>query len=135
MRAPAWRACRHWRSPQRRNLGAGAARTSIGVRGNANAATIIIAIVPPQRGSGGTSALDRRLRQTQPGKLMMASEITDEALDFLLARAGLSLSAAQKAELKAVYPGIAAMAVRVRQPRGHMAEPALIYGFAEEDLP
>jgi hypothetical protein len=67
--------------------------------------------------------------------MLMPSEISDEALDFLLARAGLSLNAAQKAELKAVYPGIAAMAARVRKPRGHMAEPALIYGFAEEDLP
>ena len=44
------------------------------------------------------------------------------------------LNAAQKAELKSVYPGIAAMAARVRQPRGRMAEPAHIYGFAEEDL-
>jgi hypothetical protein len=61
-------------------------------------------------------------------------EISDEALDFLLARAGLNLTEAQKAELKGVYGGIAAMAARVRQPRGHMAEPALAYGFAEEDL-
>ncbi len=65
----------------------------------------------------------------------MPSEISDEALDFLLARAGLSLSDAQKAELKGVYAGIAAMAERVRKPRGRMAEPALTYGFAEEDLP
>jgi len=65
----------------------------------------------------------------------MPGEISDEALDFLLARAGLSLGDAQKAELKGVYAGIAAMAERVRKPRGRMAEPALIYGFAEEDLP
>jgi len=38
------------------------------------------------------------------------SEISDEALDFLLARAGLSLSNAQKAELKGIYAGIAQMA-------------------------
>jgi hypothetical protein len=79
------------------------------------------------RRSGG-AAQDRRNRP-------MPSEISDQALDFLLARAGLSLSAAQKAELKGVYPGIAAMAARVRQQRGHMTEPALTYGFAEEDLP
>ena len=66
--------------------------------------------------------------------MLMPSDISNEALDFLLARAGLSLNAAQKAELKGVYPGIAAMAARVRQKRGHMAEPALTYGFAEEDL-
>ncbi len=66
---------------------------------------------------------------------LMPSEISDETLDFLLAHAGLSLNAAQKAELKGVYAGIAAMAARVRQPRGRMAEPALTYGFNEEDLP
>ncbi len=61
-------------------------------------------------------------------------ELTDVALDFLLARAGLSLTDAQKAELKSVYPGIAAMAERVRKPRGRMAEPAHVYDFTEEDL-
>jgi hypothetical protein len=62
------------------------------------------------------------------------SEITDEALEFLIARAGLSLTADQKTELKEVYAGIAEMAERVRKPRGRMAEPAHIYDFAEEDL-
>ena len=57
----------------------------------------------------------------------MPSEISDEALDFLLARAGLSLSNAQKAELKGIYAGIAQMAERVRKPRGRMAEPALTW--------
>ena len=64
----------------------------------------------------------------------MKSQIDDAALDFLLARAGLSLSEEQKAELKNVHAAIAAMAVRVRKPRGRMAEPAHTYGFAEEDL-
>ena len=64
----------------------------------------------------------------------MPVDITDEALDFLLARAGLALSDAEKAELKTVYAGIAAMAERVRQPRGRMAEPAHVYNFTEEDL-
>jgi plasmid stabilization system protein ParE len=64
----------------------------------------------------------------------MSTRITDEAFDFLLARAGLSLSAAEKAELRTVCDGIAAMAERVRKPRGRMAEPALNYNFAEEDL-
>jgi len=36
--------------------------------------------------------------------------------------------------LRTVCDGIAAMAERVRKPRGRMAEPALTYGFAEEDL-
>ena len=61
-------------------------------------------------------------------------EITDEALEFLLARAGLDLTSDQKAELKSVYGGIAAMAERVRKPRGRMAEPAHVYDFTEEDL-
>jgi hypothetical protein len=64
----------------------------------------------------------------------MQREITDEALELLLARAGLELTDEQKAELKSVYAGIAEMAERVRKPRGRMAEPALIYNFTEEDL-
>ena len=64
----------------------------------------------------------------------MPSDIDDAALDYLLARAGLSLTAEQKAELKSVHAAITAMAERVRQPRGRMAEPAHGYGFAEEDL-
>jgi hypothetical protein len=61
-------------------------------------------------------------------------EITDEAFEFLLACAGLDLTEEQKAELKGLYAGIAAMAERVRKPRGRMAEPAHIYNFTEEDL-
>jgi hypothetical protein len=64
----------------------------------------------------------------------MQSDIDDAALTFLLARAGLHLTDEQKAELKGVYAGIAAMAERVRKPRGRMAEPAHVYDFTEEDL-
>jgi hypothetical protein len=64
----------------------------------------------------------------------MQSDIDDAALAFLLARAELHLTDEQKAELKGVYAGIAAMAERVRKPRGHMAEPAHVYDFTEEDL-
>jgi hypothetical protein len=64
----------------------------------------------------------------------MPADISDQALDFLLARAGLDLTPAQKAELKSVYAGIAAMAERVRKPRGIMAEPAHTHLFNEEDL-
>jgi hypothetical protein len=64
----------------------------------------------------------------------MPSEIDDAALVYLLARAGLSLSEEQKVELKTIHAAIAAMAERVRKPRGRMAEPAHTYGFAEEDL-
>ena len=64
----------------------------------------------------------------------MPTEISDEALDHLLARAGLTLNAAQKAELKSVYPGMVAMAAGLRQKRGIMDERANSYGFTEEDL-
>jgi hypothetical protein len=61
-------------------------------------------------------------------------DINDEALEFLLTRAGLQLTDEQKAELMTVYAGIAAMAERVRKPRGRMAELAHVYNFTEEDL-
>ena len=64
----------------------------------------------------------------------MPADISDQALEFLLARAGLDLTDAQKAELKSVYAGVAAMAERVRKPRGIMAEPAHAYGFNPADL-
>lgn len=64
----------------------------------------------------------------------MPAEISDEALDFLLARSGFALTPAQKAELKSVSSGIAAMAERVRKPRGRMAEPAHVYDFTPADL-
>ena len=64
----------------------------------------------------------------------MTADISDQTLDFLLARAGLDLTSVQKAELKSVYAGIAAMAERVRKPRGIMAEPAHAYRFTEKDL-
>ena len=65
----------------------------------------------------------------------MQSEINDTALEYLIARAGLDLTDEQKAELKTVHAALAALAERVRKPRGRMAEPAHTYGFAEEDLP
>ncbi|MGE0258387.1 MAG: hypothetical protein AB7T18_06490 [Alphaproteobacteria bacterium] len=64
----------------------------------------------------------------------MPVTINDDAFAYLLARAGLTVTDAEKAELREVCDGIAAMAERVRKPRGRMAEPALTYGFAEEDL-
>ena len=64
----------------------------------------------------------------------MQSDINDAALDYLLARAGLDLTAEQRAELKTVHTALAAMVERVRKPRGRMAEPAHTCGFAEEDL-
>lgn len=58
----------------------------------------------------------------------------DEALDHLLAAAGLDLTTEQKADLRTILPALAAMKARVRQPRGNMAELAHGYGFTEEDL-
>ena len=64
----------------------------------------------------------------------MPAEISDETLDFLLARSGLSLTPAQKEELKGIYAGIAGKAERVRKPRGRMAELAHVYNFTPADL-
>jgi hypothetical protein len=50
-----------------------------------------------------------------------------EALDYLLANAGLTLTDAQKQELQGLREGLDEMKARVRQPRGRMAEPALIF--------
>jgi hypothetical protein len=61
-------------------------------------------------------------------------DFDDATLEFLIARAGLFPTPDQKAELKLAYAHVAAMAARVRRPRGRMAEPALTYGFAEADL-
>ena len=61
--------------------------------------------------------------------------IDDAAFAYLLARAGLTLTEAEKAELKTVCDRVAAMAERVHKPRGRMAEPALTFGFAAKDLP
>ena len=64
----------------------------------------------------------------------MPQTLGNEALDFLLAGAGLEISEAQKSELCSIYEHLAAMKARVRQKRGRMAELAHTYGFAEEDL-
>jgi hypothetical protein len=64
----------------------------------------------------------------------MPPELDEDALEFLIVRAGLSPTHEQMAGLKAAYPHVAAMADNVRKPRGRMAEPVLTYGFAEEDL-
>ncbi len=60
--------------------------------------------------------------------------MTDATLDFLLAMAGLTVTEAQKADLKTVHEALTAMKARVRQPRGRMAELAHSYGFTAEDL-
>jgi hypothetical protein len=74
------------------------------------------------------------LSDTQREGAFMAIEMTADAFDYVLARAGLVLTEAEKAELKTVCDGVAAMAENVRKKRGRMAEPALIYNFTPEDL-
>ena len=64
----------------------------------------------------------------------MPPTMSDEALDYLLASAGLSLSDEQKQELKTIQANLDAMKARVRQPRGPMAELAHSFGFQPEDL-
>jgi hypothetical protein len=60
--------------------------------------------------------------------------LRDDTLDYLVASAGLTLTPEQKADLKTVHEAMTAMKARVRQKRGHVAELAHIYGFAEADL-
>ena len=64
----------------------------------------------------------------------MPPTLTDPALDYLLAVAGLDLTEAQKTDLKSIHEALAAMKARVRQSRGHMAELAHTFGFNPEDL-
>ncbi len=59
--------------------------------------------------------------------------LTDPALDYLLASAGLELTEAQKADLKTIHEALTAMKARVRQPRGRMAELAHTFAFTPED--
>ncbi len=65
----------------------------------------------------------------------MPPALTDDALDYLMQSAGLVLTDAQKADLKTIHEGLTAMKARVRQPRGHMAEPAHGFAFTGEDAP
>jgi hypothetical protein len=64
----------------------------------------------------------------------MPPTLTDPALEYLLQSAGLTLTDAEKAGLKTIHDGLAAMKARVRQKRGRMAELAHSYGFTPEDL-
>jgi hypothetical protein len=64
----------------------------------------------------------------------MPPTLTDETLAYLLESAGLSLTEAQKTDLKTIHEALAAMKARVRQPPGRMAELAHTYGFTAADL-
>lgn len=64
----------------------------------------------------------------------MKPQLTDPALEYILQSAGLTLTEAQKADLKTIHDDLTAMKARVRQKRGSMAELAHTYGFTAEDL-
>jgi hypothetical protein len=64
----------------------------------------------------------------------MPPNLTDPALDYLLAAAGITLDEAQKQDLQSIHEQLLVMKARVRQPRGRMAELAHTYGFTAEDL-
>jgi nitrate reductase assembly molybdenum cofactor insertion protein NarJ len=64
----------------------------------------------------------------------MPPTLTDPVLEYLLQNSGLTLTDAEKADLKTIHDGLAAMKARVRQKRGHMAELAHTFGFTPEDL-
>ena len=64
----------------------------------------------------------------------MKPALTDAALEYLLGNAGLTLTEAEKNDLKTIHDGMVEMKARVRQKRGPMAELAHSYGFTAEDL-
>ena len=64
----------------------------------------------------------------------MPPAMTDDTLAYLLDTAGLSLTEVERADLKTIQEGLAAMKARVRQPRGRTSELAHVYGFTPEDL-
>ena len=75
-----------------------------------------------------TMALAQELRR----KLHM---LTTDEFDFMAAKAGVTLTEAQRAELMSVYPLVAAMAERNRSGRGRQAEPAHIFVPGEGTAP
>jgi hypothetical protein len=64
----------------------------------------------------------------------MPPVLSDATLDYLLETSALSLTDEQKADLKTIHEGLAAMKARVRQPRGRMAELAHTFSFTDADL-
>lgn len=54
-------------------------------------------------------------------------DITPEAFDVLVAQSGLTLSDAQKATLRAVYPTLRGLIARVTEPMPRETEPSLIF--------
>ena len=90
-------------------------------------------LVPEEFGGSGLGCVEAGIVMEEIGRTLMPSPFLSTAV---LAASALSRggSAAQKAELKTVYPAIAAMAERVRKPRGRMAELAHVYNFTAADL-
>ncbi len=61
--------------------------------------------------------------------------LTTEEFDFMAAKAGVTVTEAQRTELMSVYPLVAAMAERNRSSRGRQAEPAHIFVPGEGSAP
>ena len=57
----------------------------------------------------------------------MDTSITAEEIDFIVRRAGYTLTPEQKADLLTAYPYVAAMVARVHGTRSKEAEPAHIF--------
>ena len=70
--------------------------------------------VPPRRTHGNHHEFDQ-----ERGGTPMTIPMTDQAFEYLLARAGLTLTDAEKADLRTVVEGIAAMAERVQSRAAH----------------
>jgi hypothetical protein len=61
--------------------------------------------------------------------------LTTDEFDFMAAKAGVTVTDAQRTELMAVYPLVAAMAERNRSSRGRQAEPAHVFVPGEGGAP
>jgi hypothetical protein len=57
----------------------------------------------------------------------MTKSITSDQFDFLAARAGVTVTPTQKAEIIGTYHYVAAMVARNQKARGREAEPAHIF--------
>jgi hypothetical protein len=69
---------------------------------------------------------------TEKREASVKPSITEEEFAFLVRRAELPLTDAQKSELYKVYGFVEQMVARVRTPRDRAAEPAHIFVFESE---
>lgn len=63
------------------------------------------------------------------------TKLSETAFDLLVERAGLTLTAAQRAEIYRAYGAIEILLDRVRRPRDMSSEPATIFTLEKKGAP